>query len=436
VPAGGPLRSQRLRRPSIPAAMGSAVAPVGPAPATRAAERYEELDGHRGIAAVAVVIFHVYQFCNVAHFLYFGTPAYMLLNSLDAMVPWFFVLTAFLLFEPVARSAIEGRQPISARGFLARRAVRIVPVYYIAVVVVWFSRQQTLPGDWRDLLEHLTFTQVFDEKRIFYTIGPAWSLSVEVFFYLALMILSIGLARFCRRLASRKQRISVLAASTAALAAVSLAWKAWSFSIEQRPTTGSFTTWFGPMANLDTFAVGMAVAIIAAALGSDNRPLGSRSRLMLRLTALAILCVAFATRQANAWSAVYFTTACAVGFGCLVAAAVLGPPEDRWARALSCRPLLWLGAISYSIYLWHEPILLALPGWEGLVRQAPGAFLPDTAIVVVVSILAGWLSYSLIERSTSQLGRVFGRDGHLILPTAGADDDHIEWESFRSGNPF
>jgi peptidoglycan/LPS O-acetylase OafA/YrhL len=435
VPAGGPLRAQRLRRPSIPAAMGPVVAPIGPVPVTRAAEHHEELDGHRGIAAVAVVVFHVYQFCNVGHFLYFGTPAYTLLNSLDAMVPWFFVLTAFLLFEPVARSAIEGRQPISARGFLTRRAVRLLPVYYVAVVVVWFSRQQTLPGDWRDLLEHLTFTQIFDEKRIFYTIGPAWSLSVEVFFYLALMILSVGLARVCRRLASRKQRISVLAASTAALAAVSVAWKTWSFSIEHRPTTGAFTTWFGPMANLDIFAVGMAIAVIAAALG-DNRPLKPRSRLTLRLTALAILCGAFATRQANAWSGVYFTSLCAVGFGCLIAAAVLGAPEDRWGRALSCRPLLWLGAISYSIYLWHEPILLALAGWEGLVRQAPGALLPDTVIVVVVSILVGWLSYSLIERPTSQLGHVFGRDGHLIPPTTGAGGDHIEWESFRSGNPF
>jgi peptidoglycan/LPS O-acetylase OafA/YrhL len=190
------------------------------------------------------------------------------------------------------------------------------------------------------------------------------------------------------------------------------------------------------MANLDIFAVGMAVAVIAAALG-DNRPLGPWSRLTLRLIALAILCVAFATRQANAWSGVYFTTLCAVGFGCLISAAVLGPPEDRWGRALSCRPLLWLGAISYSIYLWHEPILLALAGSENLVRQAPGAFLPDTVIVVVVSILAGWLSYSLIERPTSQLGSVFGRDGQLILPTtSGAGGDHIEWESFRSGNPF
>jgi peptidoglycan/LPS O-acetylase OafA/YrhL len=351
------------------------------------------------------------------------------------MVPWFFVISAFLLFEPVARSAIEGRAPVFARGFLIRRAIRILPVYYVAVVVVWFSRQQALPGDWRDLVEHLTFTQVFDGKRIFFTIGPAWSLSVEVFFYLALLVLALGLPRACRRLASRKKRIAVLAAGTTALAAVSLIWKAWSFWGEHRSTTGSSTTWFGPMASLDIFAVGMIVAIIAAAQG-NHRPLGRRARLTLRLAALAVLSVAFAIRQADTWSGVYFSTLCAAGFGCLVAAAVLGPLGDRWGRALSCRPLLWLGAISYSIYLWHEPVLLALAGREGLVRQSPGAFVADTAIVLVVSTLVGWLSYSLIERPTSQLGRVFGRDGHLIRSDFAADDDHIEWESFRSGNPF
>ncbi len=414
--------------------MGTVVAPVRPAADPADGERYAELDGHRGIAAVAIVIFHVYQFCNVAHYLYLGTPAYTVLNSLDAVVPWFFVLTAFLLFEPVARSAIENRQPISARGFLIRRAVRLLPVYYVAVIVVWFARQQSLPGDWRDLLEHLTFTQIFDEKRIFYTNGPAWSLSVEVFFYLGLTVLAVGLARACRRLDSRKRRITVLAASAAALAAIGLGWKALAFGAGHRPTTGAFTTWFGPLANLDLFAAGLGIAIIAAALGGA-RPLRPRSRLALRAAAMAILAAAFLTRQANAWTGVYFTSLCAAGFGCLVAAAVLGPPGDRFGRALSCRPLLWLGVISYSIYLWNEPVLLALSGWRGLVRQAPAAFAGDALIVVLVSVAAGWLSYSLIERPTSLLSRVFGRDGRLLV--AGAPgDDVIKWESFRSGNPF
>ena len=410
------------------------MAPIKGQPAA-GPDRYPELDGHRGIAAVTIVVFHVYQFCNVAHFLYLGTPAYTVLNSLDAMVPWFFVISAFLLFEPVARSVIEGRAPIFARGFLIRRAIRILPVYYVAVIVVWFWRQPALPGDWRDLVEHLTFTQVFDGKRIFFTIGPAWSLSVEVFFYLALLVVALGLPRICRRVASRKRRIAVLAAIATALAAASVGWKAWSFWGEHQSTTGSFTTWFGPMASLDIFAVGMIVAIIAAAQG-DHRPLGQWARLTLRITALAVLSMAFAIRQAETWSAVYFSALCAIGFGGLVAAAVLGPLDDHWGRALSCRPLIWLGAISYSIYLWHEPVLLALAGRKGLVSQSPGDFVADTSMVVVVSVLAGWLSYLLIERPTGRLGRVFGRDGHLIRPDVATDDDHIEWESFRSGNPF
>ncbi|MDQ6837373.1 MAG: hypothetical protein M3137_03285 [Actinomycetota bacterium] len=66
-----------------------------------------------------------------------------------------------------------------------------------------------------------------------------------------------------------------------------------------------------------------------------------------------------------------------------------------------------------------------------MVRQAPSAFLPDTAVVVVAAILVGWISYSLIERPTSQLGGIFGRDGHLLLSATGTDNEGIEWESFR-----
>jgi peptidoglycan/LPS O-acetylase OafA/YrhL len=98
------------------------------------------------------------------------------------------------------------------------------------------------------------------------------------------------------------------------------------------------------MANLDNFAVGMALGVLVGALGSA-RPLSGGGRLMLRIAALAILSLAVVTRQADAWTGVYFSTVCAIGFGCLVAAAVPGPLHDRWARALSWHPLLWLGVI-------------------------------------------------------------------------------------------
>jgi peptidoglycan/LPS O-acetylase OafA/YrhL len=393
-------------------AIGSAAAPPASPSAATSTPRWAELHGHRGIAVAGVVVFNVYQFCNVDHFLYRGTLAYTVLNSLDAMVPWLFVLSAFLLFEPIARSAINAPHSISVRGFLTRRAVRLLPLYYVAVAVVWFSRQQTLPGDWRDLLEHLTFTQIFDEKRIFYTIGPAWAISVEVLFCLLLAVLAAALKYACRRMTGRRHRIALLVAPIVVLTAVSVAWKAWAFSAAHDPTTGAFTTWFGPVANLDNFAVGMAAAVLIATR-HDRGSIRPSARLVLRLVGLAIICAAFATRQANTWTGVYFPTTCAIGFGCLITAAALGPP-DRWSRTFSRRPLLWLGTISYSIYVWHEPLMLALNPSHDLVRQSYSAFPTDAIVVTTLSVAAGWVSYLLIQRPTRQLEGIVTPDRHRL----------------------
>ena len=416
-------------------AWGSATSPVTPESQSSRTDRYGELDIHRGIAVLAIVVYHVYQFSNINHGLYQGTPGYTILNSLDAAVPWFFVLSAFLLFEPIARSVIEGREPTSARSFLARRAVRLLPVYIVAITVVWFLRQQTLPGDWRDLLEHLTFTQVFDDKRIFYTNGPTWSVSVAVYFYLALTGITVALARSCSRIQSRSRRITLIGITAATLASAALAWKAWSFGVGHRPTTGAFTTWFGPLASLDNFAVGMGLALLVAATG-NRRPLSPKSRGWTRIGAVGVLVLAFVCRQPNTWPAVYFSTEVSVGFGLLIAAAVLGPPSNIVSHALRWRPLRWLGLISFSVYLWHEPLMLALRGHPGLVSQTPGDFLPNVLAVIAASVAIGWISYTLIEKPTSQLRGIFRRDGHLNPDPLNQNSSPIEWETFRTGNPL
>ncbi len=391
-------------------AWGSIVAPRAPEPDSTPPEGGSELTGHLGLATVAVVIFHVYQYCNVNHFLYAGSPRYTILNSLDAAVPWLFVIVAFVLFEPIARSAIDGGPSMPIGRVIARRAARLIPVYYVAILVVWFPRQQTLPGDWRDLLEHLTFTQVFDEKRIFYTIGPAWAVSVAALFFLTLALLSVALTHGCRRLEHRKDRVLLVAGTICALSALSIAWKAWSFGVQHRYTGGSFTTWFGPAANLDNFGAGMAVALIAVVLG-DTRRLSSRARLTLRIAAVALVVTAFAARHAGSWTTVYFSTLCSLGFGCFVAAAVLGPRrKDRWAEALSSKPLHLLGLISLSLYLWHEPVMLALEP-RGIAHQAPDAFVQDLVVVTIFSLAVAALSYRAVERPTLKVLRIAEASG-------------------------
>ena len=395
VSGQGPFR----REPAFElVAVGTASAPGVPLRSIRKAQRHVELDAHCAIAVLGTVIFHVYQYCNVGHLRSFGTPVYPVAESLDAMVTWLFVIAAFLLSRPIVGSIIDDPDPpVLVRPLLLRRAVGLLPAYFFAVSVVWFARQRSLPGDWRDLLEHLTFTQVFDEKRIFYTIGPAWAISVIVLLGIGTVLVGAGIARVARRTPSRDRRIVLLAVVVAAAASVSVAAKAYAFASGRRPATDGFTVWFGPIGNLDAFAAGLAVAVTVVARG-DTRALKARTRLALRLAALAILAVAVATRRADVWSGVCFATVCAIAFACLVAAAVLGPAEDRWWRWPPRAPVLAVATISYSVYLWHEPLMLALSDTFGVVRQSPGAFPADTGVVLACSLVAGWLGHHLIER--------------------------------------
>lgn len=179
------------------------------------AQRTADIAGFRGFAALTVVVFHAWQFCRAGgHPDFAGTTAGRLLGGFDGIISWFFVTSAFLLYAPVARRLLTGQDPGNARGFLLRRVLRVLPVYWVAVLVVWAYRNPSLPGDWRDLVEHLTFIETFDSKRIFYTIGPAWTLSVEVAFYL---FVALYLAVVRRAVSWGARRPVLLLAAPAAL---------------------------------------------------------------------------------------------------------------------------------------------------------------------------------------------------------------------------
>jgi peptidoglycan/LPS O-acetylase OafA/YrhL len=225
------------------------------------------------------------------------------------------------------------------------------------------------------------------------------------FFSLLVFVLQIALQRTSPA-SSRRRRILLIAAIPAGLATISLLWKAWSLADQHRSPAVSSTTWFGPIANLDNFAIGMAIAVIVVALRQQAQRLPVRGRIALRVAGAAIILAAITTRTTTDWFAVYFTAACALGFGCLVAAAVLTPSLEtnhrpRW------KELLWFESIAYGTYLWHEPILLALNGPAGIIRQTPGSFAQDTVVVLVLSAAAGWLSHLVIQRPADQLLKMF-----------------------------
>lgn len=372
-----------------PAADGAVVSP---------ALHFPELQGHRGLAALTIIVFHAYQYDRVGAagtYPLQGTWIHPLLLGLDGMVDWFFVLSAFLLTLPFARALRAGHSAQGAKDFLGRRSVRIVPLYLVAVFVVWAWRNPSLPGDWRDLVEHLTFTQVYDRKRIFYTIGPAWSLAVEVQFYLLFALLGVALTRLTRR----RRPLAPLIGAALVLAAASVAWTLVAQLVLQRPHD-DYPYWFGLPPKLAVFAVGMLTAVAAVV-----RPLelSVRATRLLRSAGVAGFAAACFSRGSSGGADALFHVECALAFAALVYAAACGRQRGMWHRIFASGFLPWVGLVSYSLYLWHEPLLLEVAKHGLLPTASAGAFAPTAALLMIVSLPAAWLSYWVIEYPASHL---------------------------------
>jgi peptidoglycan/LPS O-acetylase OafA/YrhL len=390
---------QRAQPPAAPATR-----PTAPPEGTPRRGRATELEGYRGVAALSIIVFHVCQYAVQ------GNGSSGLLGQLGRfeIVDILFVLSAYLLTLSYARAAIEQTSALPARTFLFRRAVRILPLYWVGVTVVWSLRNPTLPGDWRDLAEHLSFTQVFDSKRIFYTLGPTWSMSLEIMFYGLLVLLGPLAVRACARIGSRRRRVSLLLAGCAMLFAIPVVWNAMAFLVFRIPYD-HWPVYFGPQARFGGFAAGMALAVVVAARRSVPLFAGAWPS-ALRVGAIALIAFATWIDRPDSWGQVGYHDLAAIGWLVLLASTVLGRPGQRWARALSWRPLTLVGLISYSTYMWHEPIMQSLQK-HGITSRAAAGLPWSIAAVVGLSLVAGVLSYRCIEYPTSKLRALRNRDG-------------------------
>jgi len=371
--------------------------------------RFAGLEGYRGVAALAIVIYTVFQYVNNNNpdaFVDERAPAYLLLHGLDSLVALFFVLSAFLLALPYARAALVGSSAPSARAFLFRRATRVVPLYLVAILVVWAARNPAVPGDWVDLLQHLVFAQVFDNNRIFFTIGPAWSLAVEVHFYLLLALGGWLVTRMAWRIRP-SWRLPLLLTVTLGMAAASLGWKFYAAYVLHIPGD-RWNVWFSLPAKLDEFALGILLAIVVA---HGRMRLNGTGVVVARALGFAVLVLAFWTRPATQTDNVFFHSIASVGFLLLLASSVLGP-QDRWVKAMSARGFAFLGLVSYSLYMWHEPILILLTK-AGLFPSpdAPWAFEIGVAVLTPLALAVAWVSYQVIESPAGKLRMLITRDG-------------------------
>lgn len=343
--------------------------------------RSAAVDGLRGLAALSVLLFHVWLYCQP------DPPAGYPAGAVDW--PWysgrlglilFFVISGYLLYRPWLAAALGRRDGLDLGAYLRSRAARILPAYYLALagslLLVW--ELGSIPGVRLPPAEGLPLFLVFGQNVGHGTIltldPPMWTLCVEVSFYLCLPL--AGYAAL--RLGGTRLR---QAAIPLGLLAAGVAWNTWIGA----PGADLSLTKILP-AMLPFFALGML-----AALWREGREVGPAAGKLLGVIAVAGVAGDIALQVLDpALSPHLHDLPAAAGFAALVLLAA----SARAPVALSRRPLVALGTVSYGVYLWHVPLIWWLRGHGLLPVDPPLAVL----VVLPLALLVATASWTLVER--------------------------------------
>jgi peptidoglycan/LPS O-acetylase OafA/YrhL len=340
------------------------------------------VEGMRACAAMGVVVTHVAF--QTGHS---SGAAGRLFGRFDLAVAVFFALSGFLLWRGhVAAARGSGPRPRTGH-YLRSRAVRIMPAYVVAVVVILTLLPDADHASLTVWLANLTLTQIYVPLTLTGGLTQMWSLSVEVSFYLALPILA---------LLARRLPVGARVPAIAALAALSWAW-GW---VPVHSGSGiNPLNW--PPAFFSWFAAGMLLAEWAhSGIGLPHRL--ARRRVVMAVVAVLAYLVA-ASPLAGPEGLVPGTApqfAVKTAAGSVVAFALVAPlvldRVDTPHRVLGSTGMVTLGRWSYGLFVWH---LAAL----AMVFPVLGTF-PFTGrmpSVLVLTLIFGWaiasVSYGLVE---------------------------------------
>jgi peptidoglycan/LPS O-acetylase OafA/YrhL len=337
--------------------------------------RNHALDGLRGLAALGVLTLHVWMFTvQGAHRR--QELVSLLTGELRLGVVLFFVLSGYLLAGPWVASALEDRPTPRLGRFAVKRAARIVPAYWVAMVGSFWLLSGS-GHDYEVSAGQLPLFAAFAQNYVASAAGrldpPMWSLVVEVSFYAVLPLAGWVLVRCARR--------GRMVAACAGLAGLGVAWSA----------MGALLAWpETAMSTLPTFLPVFACGMAAAALAHRRMPARALARGVMVAGAVLVCADAWWHHQGTGMTGhVVRDLPAALGFAAVVAAVAAHPPA-----VLSRAPLRGLGTISYGLYLWHLPVLLWLR-FEGLM---PGGFVLPWLEVTALAALVAYASWVLVER--------------------------------------
>ncbi|GAC1576612.1 MAG: acyltransferase [Candidatus Elarobacter sp.] len=313
--------------------------------------RIATIDGLRGIAIAIVLWLHYWQISwQGAVIPFFNISLQPIAETGYFGVALFFFISGFVLLLPYAQAHVAGTPAPTWRQFYTRRVLKIVPSYVLCIAVliaIGYQTYASVPFAVQDVAFHLLFVHDWFASTSGSIDGVMWSLGVEIQFYLIFPLLVAG---FVRR--------PLLA--TLAMFAVANGWRIWTMlsnhyfyelRLEQLPGF------------IDFFAAGMACAWLYVAIAIRHPQLAARRWLFSALTVAgfvafyALLNNCYERRGDHEWPQLW-----EVQFRSVMALSVIPMALGSLfalrglQRVLANPLLLFLAAISYNLYLWHQPI--------------------------------------------------------------------------------
>lgn len=347
------------------------------------------LEGLRGIAALGVLSTHVaFQTGVDPH-----SIAGAILSRFDFFVAVFFALSAYLLWSPTRLHTDN------IGAYYLRRAVRILPAYLVCVCVSLALVPETFHARPAAILTTLTFTQLYIPQGFIGGLTHLWSLNVEVAFYLLLPIFALLLIRL-------RPLFRIGCILTFSL--LSLAWAFLPWVIAGTGTALPNRQIY-PVAFSMWFAIGMIAAELVqhyshASIFIQVTSILNRSRLLNWILAIGIAWLAgqefFGPLGLTHPSPMQFVLRVLAGI--MFAALILSPYLLPTSRSFLAHPIAQhLGKISYSLFLWHLPVLSAVFAVTGI-AHFQGHFFIIWLLTTAAAIIVAWASYVWIEQPCRQ----------------------------------
>jgi peptidoglycan/LPS O-acetylase OafA/YrhL len=348
---------------------------------------------------------------------------------LNVGVPLFYGISGLLLFKPFSDAIVNGTASPNIRAYGRHRLFRILPAYWLALPIVAVLLGRTAQVfSFEGLVRYFGLTQAYSLDTFVGGIGQAWTLTVEVAFYVFLPFWAWLCARAVRGTVGPEGRARRLLMMIAAAVGLSIAWKVGVVLHFGNDIASALVPLTALPAALDQFCVGMAIAVLVSLkkAGVTNRVLtgfAKRPALGVLIALLAYWLIGeiygigpLRNHPLGGWGAntiLEHEGKALVAGGLLLAGVTAIPGVGLVGHALNWRPLRWVGEVSYGVYLWHLAILTVLAGnanWalgsHGLIANPSGVGVTASAAVIVMAVvvslaatlLIAWLSWGWVEK--------------------------------------